>query len=201
MSKSQGFVSSISEDGWAEVVFHTSDPGMAGASGSRTCHCSGGRGSARLAIKALNKAGSGVGDLVSVDRTPGALVRIAGTLFGIPAIGLILGIVVGVLLSQNLAVNEAGAVIVAMAGLLLGIIIAVARYRKMSADDQLTPVITRVIRTAAKGVSSSMAIDPVCKMQVNPATAAASFDYQNRTYYFCAPGCQDAFAQDPSMYL
>ena len=29
-----------------------------------------------------------------------------------------------------------------------------------------------------------MAIDPVCKMEVDPARAAASYEYQGKTYYF-----------------
>ena len=29
-----------------------------------------------------------------------------------------------------------------------------------------------------------MAIDPVCRMEVNPARAAASHEYKGKTYYF-----------------
>jgi YHS domain-containing protein len=46
-----------------------------------------------------------------------------------------------------------------------------------------------------------MAIDPVCKMQVDPATAQWTSEYQGQTYYFCAPGCKRAFEQDPEKYL
>jgi YHS domain-containing protein len=46
-----------------------------------------------------------------------------------------------------------------------------------------------------------MAIDPVCKMEVDEATAQWKTDYQGQTYYFCAPGCQKAFEQDPENYL
>jgi YHS domain-containing protein len=46
-----------------------------------------------------------------------------------------------------------------------------------------------------------MAIDPVCKMQVDPKTAAAETEYQGRTYYFCSPGCKVAFEKDPKKYL
>lgn len=44
-------------------------------------------------------------------------------------------------------------------------------------------------------------IDPVCKMEVDPATAPAKAEYQGKTYYFCAPGCKVAFEQDPERYL
>jgi YHS domain-containing protein len=46
-----------------------------------------------------------------------------------------------------------------------------------------------------------MAIDPVCKMTVDEATAKFQSDYKGTTYYFCAPGCKKAFDADPEKYL
>lgn len=46
-----------------------------------------------------------------------------------------------------------------------------------------------------------MAIDPVCKMEVDPETAPAKTVYKGQTYYFCAPGCKVAFERDPEKYL
>ncbi|MFQ5993264.1 MAG: heavy metal translocating P-type ATPase, partial [Nitrospiraceae bacterium] len=43
-----------------------------------------------------------------------------------------------------------------------------------------------------------MAIDPVCGMTVEEATAAATAEYEGRTYYFCAPGCKRTFEADPA---
>ncbi len=37
------------------------------------------------------------------------------------------------------------------------------------------------------------ALDPVCKMTVDSATAAAKGTYDGRTVYFCSVGCQKAF--------
>ena len=45
------------------------------------------------------------------------------------------------------------------------------------------------------------AIDPVCKMEIDESTAAATMDYKGKTYYFCALGCKKAFEQDPEKYL
>jgi len=45
------------------------------------------------------------------------------------------------------------------------------------------------------------AIDPVCGMTVDPATAKHKADYKGATYYFCAPGCRAKFAADPQKYL
>lgn len=46
-----------------------------------------------------------------------------------------------------------------------------------------------------------MALDPVCKMEVDPKTAPAKSEYKGQTYYFCAPGCKVAFDKDPEKYL
>jgi YHS domain-containing protein len=45
------------------------------------------------------------------------------------------------------------------------------------------------------------AIDPVCHMDVEPATAAAKSEYGGQTYYFCSPACKRAFDQNPEKYL
>ncbi|HEY32776.1 MAG TPA: heavy metal translocating P-type ATPase [Dehalococcoidia bacterium] len=47
----------------------------------------------------------------------------------------------------------------------------------------------------------AMAIDPVCHMEVEESTAAATSEYKGKTYYFCAVGCKKAFDQDPEKYL
>src|SRR3989338_999757 len=46
-----------------------------------------------------------------------------------------------------------------------------------------------------------MPIDPVCHMTVEPETAAASTEYQGKTYYFCAVGCRDNFVLPPEKFL
>lgn len=44
-------------------------------------------------------------------------------------------------------------------------------------------------------------IDPVCGMSIDPKTAAASYDYEGKTYYFCAVRCKERFAADPDSFL
>ncbi len=46
-----------------------------------------------------------------------------------------------------------------------------------------------------------MAKDPVCGMEVDPAKAAGTVEYQGETYYFCSPGCKAAFEKEPEKYL
>ena len=43
--------------------------------------------------------------------------------------------------------------------------------------------------------------DPVCGMDVDPATARHSSEHKGKTYYFCAPGCKKAFDAEPEKYL
>ena len=43
--------------------------------------------------------------------------------------------------------------------------------------------------------------DPVCGMWVEPKTAADSYRFRDRTYYFCRPHCRAQFEADPDRYL
>lgn len=46
-----------------------------------------------------------------------------------------------------------------------------------------------------------MEIDPVCGMEVDPATAEWRHVHEDTTYYFCSKGCMEDFAEDPASYL
>ena len=46
-----------------------------------------------------------------------------------------------------------------------------------------------------------MAIDPVCKMEVDESEAVAISEYKGVKYYFCAAGCKKAFDQEHEKYL
>lgn len=50
-------------------------------------------------------------------------------------------------------------------------------------------------------VASGIAVDPVCGMEVDMATAKFTADYEGKTYYFCAPGCKRTFMKNPADYL
>ncbi len=45
-----------------------------------------------------------------------------------------------------------------------------------------------------------MAIDPICKMNVNEDTAQYKSEYKGKNYYFCAPGCKKKFDENPERY-
>ncbi len=42
--------------------------------------------------------------------------------------------------------------------------------------------------------------DPVCGMDIDPATAAASEEYEGKTYYFCSEACHQRFVAAPEQY-
>lgn len=45
------------------------------------------------------------------------------------------------------------------------------------------------------------AVDPVCHMDVEIATARHSAEIGGTRYYFCCARCQSAFVKDPAAYL
>ena len=44
------------------------------------------------------------------------------------------------------------------------------------------------------------ATDPVCGMKVEEADAAATSEYEGKTYYFCSTDCKEEFESDPPSY-
>ncbi|MGA2826546.1 MAG: permease [Streptosporangiaceae bacterium] len=44
------------------------------------------------------------------------------------------------------------------------------------------------------------AVDPVCGMTVDPATATAHASHDGQEYYFCSPGCRDHFSAGPASF-
>ena len=46
-----------------------------------------------------------------------------------------------------------------------------------------------------------IAVDPVCKMEVETESAQWTSKHEDKTYYFCAPGCMHSFEKDPKKYL
>jgi len=45
-----------------------------------------------------------------------------------------------------------------------------------------------------------MAIEPICKMNVNEKSAKWVSGYKGKKYYFCAPGCKKEFDENPEKY-
>ncbi len=43
--------------------------------------------------------------------------------------------------------------------------------------------------------------DLVCGMEIDPATAAGSSEYEGQTYYFCNLNCKKSFDAEPAKYV
>ena len=53
-------------------------------------------------------------------------------------------------------------------------------------------------RHAASGATVK---DPVCGMNVDPATAKHQAEHGGQRYFFCSAGCKTKFEADPALYL
>jgi Cu+-exporting ATPase len=49
--------------------------------------------------------------------------------------------------------------------------------------------------------AAGSAIDPVCGMRVDPATAKHRFSYQGHGYFFCSSRCRERFEAEPGKFL
>ncbi len=54
---------------------------------------------------------------------------------------------------------------------------------------------------APAGEAGGFAVDPVCGMTVEIATATRTLEHEGRTYYFCCAGCATSFAADPASFV
>jgi YHS domain-containing protein len=59
--------------------------------------------------------------------------------------------------------------------------------------------VAKAVRTLAQ--TEAKFVDPVCGMMVTPESAAATYGYQGKTYYFCSKTCKANFVRDPERYL
>jgi xanthine dehydrogenase accessory factor len=50
-------------------------------------------------------------------------------------------------------------------------------------------------------IQKQEAIDPVCGMTVDVATAKHRYEFEGTTYYFCCPHCRKKFVDNPQKYL
>jgi xanthine dehydrogenase accessory factor len=57
------------------------------------------------------------------------------------------------------------------------------------------------VHAAVDEIRPGYALDPVCLMEVEIATAKFTHEYEGKMYYFCAPGCKTTFHKNPQPYL
>jgi uncharacterized membrane protein YraQ (UPF0718 family)/YHS domain-containing protein len=59
----------------------------------------------------------------------------------------------------------------------------------------LVAVIVIALQGRKRPASTRYAVDPICGMNVTIATASTTADIGGERYYFCCPGCRDAFVK------
>ncbi|HEX7794083.1 MAG TPA: XdhC family protein [Vicinamibacterales bacterium] len=70
---------------------------------------------------------------------------------------------------------------------------------RLNTSTAVTPV--RAATAPAIAKAAATAIDPVCDMEVDIATARYKADFEGVTYYFCCASCKSRFLKQPHEYL
>ena len=73
--------------------------------------------------------------------------------------------------------------------------------RRGAIDDEESKQGTKEIRYEVSAGTVASAIDPVCGMEVEIASARHHSDFEGRTFYFCCPACKRSFERNPQEYL
>jgi len=74
----------------------------------------------------------------------------------------------------------------------------------MAVPKTVKPVKLRVDVSKAKTqeeVEMATVKAPVCGMEIDPKSAAATAEYQGKTYYFCSAACHEKFKAEPEKYV
>ena len=59
----------------------------------------------------------------------------------------------------------------------------------------------QALEEEAAKVAAELNVDPVCGMTVDSDNAASSFEYKDKTYYFCSADCLQKFHDDPERFI
>jgi xanthine dehydrogenase accessory factor len=70
----------------------------------------------------------------------------------------------------------------------------------VSVKSSLRPQPQRSRLTLAVTTAAATATDPVCHMTVAAVPASLHLELNGKTWYFCGPGCRQAFADNPGAY-
>ena len=75
------------------------------------------------------------------------------------------------------------------------------KFRRHIAAPPVQMPTVQIGRRKVSGKDFETSVDPVCKMLVQPDTAAGKYEYKKTTYYFCSVGCVNKFRQTPETFL
>ena len=80
----------------------------------------------------------------------------------------------------------------------------IQRRRQLPNTDDQSPTSNHLVSTLELPTSQTLAteaIDPVCGMTVEIASAHFMSEYNGKKYYFCAAGCKRSFDKEPGKYV
>jgi xanthine dehydrogenase accessory factor len=80
----------------------------------------------------------------------------------------------------------------------LGIMAEIVQRRRSSAELDW---VSAPEAAAQPELAPATAIDPICGMSVEIASAKHTYEYQGAIYYFCCPGCKTTFRKAPEQYV
>jgi len=83
----------------------------------------------------------------------------------------------------------------------LSILAEVVQFRRRQVIPQVQPSPAPVVSLPVVQSFAGEAVDPVCGMTVEIATARFTSEYAGKTYYFCASGCKRSFDREPQKYI
>lgn len=144
MAHTRGLVIKIKEDGMAQVVTDRKNA-CSGCGSKNNCHSC--LSNSKMMTEALNTAGAKEGDLVDINLKSSVVLKGAVVMYLVPIMGLLAGALTGVSVRGIFGIEETmSSIIFGIAGLCLGFMIVVFISKWMSAKNQLTPIISKIIK-------------------------------------------------------
>jgi YHS domain-containing protein len=125
-------------------------------------------------------------------------------------VAVLIGVVYGVVFGRvgglmGMMDGGMGGMMGGMMGAMLGVMINVSQLAVWITAALISVLflisMAALIRLVRTGAARSYALDPVCGMTVDRASAKLTSDYRGNTVYFCAPGCKRAFDEEPEKYI